>query len=100
MQITLANESKCEEFKALYQKFEHLWKQDLNTSLKEFLEAEATTLSDGTKDDPVLAKFEEQITRYKNVGTEINTLPATQTLGYIKVNAKPLRTALSTWASK
>jgi dynein heavy chain len=61
---------------------------------------QGTTLTDGTKDDPVLAKFEEQITRFKAVSNEIGSLPSTQTVGWVKINAKPLRTALSTWASK
>lgn len=69
-------------------------------TLKEFLDAEGSTLPDGTKDDPVLSKFEEQITKYKGVAAEINQLPQMQTVGWVKINAKPLRTALSTWASK
>lgn len=31
---------------------------------------------------------------------EIQNLPAMQTVGWVKINAKPLRTALATWASK
>lgn len=29
MLITLANESKCEDFKGHFQKFDYLWKKDL-----------------------------------------------------------------------
>ncbi|MEW5311809.1 MAG: hypothetical protein WDW38_003494 [Sanguina aurantia] len=100
MAITLANEGQCEDFKAQYVKFDYLWKKDLNQALQEFLAAEGRRLSDGTQDDPELAKFEGQIIKYKGVATEINSLPGTMTLGWIKINAKPLRQALSTWASK
>lgn len=100
MAITLANEQRCEEFKGNYQKYDYLWKLDLQTSLKEFIEAEGSTLPDGTKDDPALARFESQITKYKNIQTEIGGLKDTMTIGYVKVNAKPLRQALGTWASK
>jgi dynein heavy chain len=41
-----------------------------------------------------------QIVKYKNVASEIASFKDTITIGFIKVNAKPLRQALSTWASK
>ncbi len=100
MIVSLANESKCEEFKAQFSKFDYLWKKDLHTALNEFLTEQGTTLADGTRDDPPLASFEEQITKYKSVASEVSNLPATMTIGWVKINAKPLRTALSTWASK
>ncbi len=100
MVVSLANEARCEDFKAQFSKFDYLWKKDLNTALHEFLNEQGSTLSDGSKDDPALAKFEEQITKYKAVASEIANLPATQTIVWVKINAKPLRTALSTWASK
>lgn len=65
MNITLGNEVRCEEFKQQYGKFEYLWKQDLHKALQDFLAADGVALPDGTKDDPPLAKFEEQIQKYK-----------------------------------
>ena len=59
-----------------------------------------THYADGTKEDPVLAKFEDQISVYKGVSAEVAALPSTMTINYVKINAKPLRTALTTWASK
>jgi dynein heavy chain len=38
MTITLLNESRCEEFKTQYAKYDYLWRKDLNTALKEFLD--------------------------------------------------------------
>ena len=52
------------------------------------------------QDDPELAKFEAQIAQYKALSSEIQALPSLQTMGWVKINAKPLRTALSTWVSK
>ena len=100
MTITLANEARCEEFKSNFTKFDYLWRKDLKVQLKEFLDAEGKTLSDGTLDDPPLAKFEEQIGKFKAVATEIGLLPSTMTIGWCKINAKPLRTTLSTWSGK
>ena len=65
MGITLANEAKCDEFRQQYVCFDYLWKKDLNGALQEFLEAEGVKLPDGSRDDPPLAKFEEQIQKYK-----------------------------------
>ncbi|PNW78281.1 hypothetical protein CHLRE_09g403800v5 [Chlamydomonas reinhardtii] len=100
MMVTLANESRCEDFKNQFAKFDYLWKQDLQATLQQFITDNGVTLPDGTRDDPPLAKFEEQIVKYKNVASEIASFKDTMTMGYVKVNAKPLRQALSTWASK
>ncbi len=61
MVVTLANESRCEEFKAQFAKFDYLWKNDLQATLKQFIADNGATLPDGTKDDPPLARFEEQV---------------------------------------
>lgn len=100
MAVTLANEQRCETFKGQFARFDYLWTKDLQATLKEFLEAEGKILEDKTRDDPPLAKFEEQIQKYKAMATEIQNLPSICTVGWVKVNAKPLRTALTTWASK
>eukprot|EP00201_Polytomella_parva_P017476 CAMPEP_0175071536 /NCGR_PEP_ID=MMETSP0052_2-20121109/19298_1 /TAXON_ID=51329 ORGANISM="Polytomella parva, Strain SAG 63-3" /NCGR_SAMPLE_ID=MMETSP0052_2 /ASSEMBLY_ACC=CAM_ASM_000194 /LENGTH=4543 /DNA_ID=CAMNT_0016338719 /DNA_START=12 /DNA_END=13643 /DNA_ORIENTATION=- len=100
MTITLHNESKCEEFKANFEKYDYLWKKDLQISLKEFLDTHGEVLADGTKDDPSLTKFEEQISKFKTIQQEIGSLRDTIVIGYVKISAKPLRQALSTWASK
>lgn len=47
MEVTLANELKCEEFKGQFAKFDYLWKKDLQTSLREFCEENGTTLPGG-----------------------------------------------------
>ncbi|CAD7696266.1 unnamed protein product [Ostreobium quekettii] len=99
-EIVLANEAKCNDFKEHYVKYSYLWTKDLPTALKEFVEEEGEQLEDGTKDDPPLAKFEEQIAKYKGIEKEIQALPTNSNLGWIKVDAKPLKQALSTWASK
>ncbi|KAF5834390.1 hypothetical protein DUNSADRAFT_8976 [Dunaliella salina] len=100
MEVTLMNERQCEQFKEQFSKFDYLWKKDLNTALQEFCDANGTTLPDGTKEDPVLSKFEEEISVYKSVSAEVSALPSSITINFVKINAKPLRTALTTWASK
>ncbi len=65
MAVTLANEARCEEFRAQYLRFAYLWTTDLSASLASFLQDEGAVLPGGGKDDPPLAKFEERIAKYK-----------------------------------
>eukprot|EP00879_Flechtneria_rotunda_P005416 GHRR01005708.1.p1 GENE.GHRR01005708.1~~GHRR01005708.1.p1 ORF type:complete len:1495 (+),score=578.36 GHRR01005708.1:300-4784(+) len=105
LSITLATIKNCEEFKGQFMKYDYLWKQDLNQTLqlrvfKDFLEAEGTKAADGSREDPPLAKFEQQIQKYKAVGQQVASLPGNAVVSFIKISAKPLRTGLTTWASK
>ncbi len=65
MQCTLDNEAKCEELKRQYLRFDYLWKNDLQKALHDFIAAEGVVGAGGAKDDPPLAKFEEQVNKYK-----------------------------------
>lgn len=37
---------------------------------------------------------------YRAISVEVAALPASCVIGWVKVNAKPLKQALATWASK
>ncbi|DBB00313.1 TPA: Dynein beta chain, flagellar outer arm [Trebouxia sp. C0004] len=95
-----ANEIKCNALKAQYSKYGYLWKRDLNETLKEFLVAEGKQLEDGTRDDPTLDRFEAEIAKYRAVQEEIQAVPTSATIGYIKIDAKPIKQALTTWVTK
>lgn len=62
--------------------------------------AEGKQLEDGTKDDPTLDRFEAEIAKYRAVQEEIQALPTSATIGYIKIDAKPIKQALTTWVTK
>ena len=98
--VILANEGKCNEFKDSYKKYEYLWMLDLQQTLKEFLEENAVVHEDGTKEDPALERFDEEIRRYKDVQEEIQGLTTSATIGWIKVDSKPIKQALSTCVTK
>lgn len=100
MGVIMANEGQCEEFKQQYMKYEYLWRTDLQASLAEFREREARTLSDGSKDDPELSKFQEQIAKYKAVIAEVEHLPSARNMGWLRISAKPLKSSLGNWAHK
>ena len=68
--------------------------------LQEFLAAEGKQLEDGSRDDPTLDRFEAEIGKYRAVQEEIQALPTSATIGYIKIDAKPIKQALTTWVTK
>lgn len=76
------------------------WLKQPHCALQEFLVAEGKQLEDGTRDDPTLDRFEAEIAKYRAVQEEIQALPTSATIGYIKIDAKPIKQALTTWVTK
>ena len=93
--VVLENEVRCLAFREGYMKYDFLWNRDLQTSLHEFIEEKG---QDG--DAPPLDVFDAEITKYKNLQDEISHLPTSHTEGWIRINAKPIKQALSTWVTK
>eukprot|EP00951_Prasinocladus_malaysianus_P003015 scaffold21499_cov40-Prasinocladus_malaysianus.AAC.1 len=98
--VVLANEATCEAFRNTYRQYDYLYKKDLQEALQEFLSTEGVALDDGSKDEPTLEAFEGQIQKYRGVQQEINALKTSATFGWVKVDAKPIKKALATWATK
>eukprot|EP00898_Chlorokybus_atmophyticus_P007698 jgi/Chlat1/792/Chrsp104S01257 len=94
--VVLDNEKRCAEFKDSYLAFEYLWKRDLQATLNEFL-ASSGDINGG---EPPLEAFDAQIAKFKAVQEEITALPASATIGWLRVDAKPIKQALSTWVTK
>jgi dynein heavy chain len=88
--------SSPQAFKESYLAFEYLWRTDLAASLADFLAAESGTGGAG----PSLERFDAAIARFKGVQEQVQALPAVNTVGWIRVDAKPIKQALSTWVTK
>ena len=93
--VILANEAECVAFKESYDKYQYLWRNDLNGTLAEFVEQNG---SDG--DDPELDVFDAEIAKYKAVQEEISHLTTSAVIGWIRIDAKPMKQALATWVTK
>lgn len=52
------------------------------------------------QEEPSLEVFDSEIARYKSVQAEIKELAASKTVGWLKIDAKPIKAALSTWVTK
>eukprot|EP00002_Diphylleia_rotans_P013390 TRINITY_DN2619_c0_g1_i7.p1 TRINITY_DN2619_c0_g1~~TRINITY_DN2619_c0_g1_i7.p1 ORF type:complete len:4501 (-),score=1146.89 TRINITY_DN2619_c0_g1_i7:169-13671(-) len=50
--------------------------------------------------EPPLAKFDEWIGKYKSIQDSISQLPNATSVGWLRIDARPLKQALSTWATK
>lgn len=91
----LANEAACASFREGYAGLEYLWRRDLNETLHAFLTTNSTPNS-----EPPLDKFDAEIARYKAAQNEVAALPTGQVIGWLRVDAKPMKQALSTWVTK
>ena len=94
--IVLENEEKCVEVKESFEKYSYLWTTDLPTALAEFIR-------DNTPEgahEPDLDVFDKEIARYKSMQEEIQGLPSSVTCGWLKIDGRPLKQALSTVVTK
>eukprot|EP00854_Cymbomonas_tetramitiformis_P010885 gene10885-12880_t len=98
--LVLENEAKCTKFKESYDAYSYLWKDDLNESLAKFLEDNGKDNGEGGKDEPDLKIFDDKIAQLKNVQTEVQALPSSMVIGWLKVDSKPVKQALGTWLTK
>ena len=54
----------------------------------------------GVHKDPPIAAFEAEIAKYLAIQTEITELPSSATIGYLRVDAQPMKQALSSTVTK
>jgi len=99
--IVLKNEEKCQQFRESYLKYNYLWTKDLKEYLHQFLDEKgAENPGGGPKDEPLLELFEQEVSQFKQVQQEISELPSMTVIGWLKIDAKPLKQALATWVTK
>lgn len=52
------------------------------------------------EEEPSLDRFKEEINKYKVIEKEIQALPTSAAIGWLRIDARPLKNSLATWASK
>lgn len=70
-----------------------MWTTDITSSFKDFLKSQGGQ-------EPQLAQFDENITKYRQILDEVSALPPSATISWIRVDAKPVKGALSGWTNK
>ena len=94
------SERKCEEFRQQFMAYSYLWIDDITQKFNEWKEANANQDPEAWDKDPPLSAFDAEIVKYKALEEEIRDLPTVKTIGWVKVDAKPIKSALSTWVTK
>ncbi|KAL4450636.1 hypothetical protein ABPG77_000992 [Micractinium sp. CCAP 211/92] len=121
----LDTKERCAAFHQQFLKYSHLWQVDMQQALRTFLRSTTTAASGSssahgvpptsTTGDagavvqqqqqqhamgPRLEDFAAEIGKYKSIQDEVQALPSSAALGWVKVDAKPLKQAVLTWTSK
>jgi dynein heavy chain len=119
-----ANEEECNLFREPFIAHRDLWTVDIAASLSKFLASgpdyhEAKALAAAGADqiepaaaaaadtararlrrEPPLHAFDEKIAYYKGLQDAVALMPVSATRGWLKVDARPAKQALSTWVTK
>jgi dynein heavy chain len=103
-----AMELSADAVRAPFDAYRRLWKDDLPASLALFLAGAKTSGprgEDGDENDtlpagPSLAMFERELSRYNKIASSLADLPTEASLGWIHVDAQPVRQALFTWVTR
>ena len=93
------NQGGCKEYRGQFLEYKHLWNRDIGKTLEEFLETALTKTEEGA-DVPDLKMFDERIAHYKETVETIKALPDQSFQGWLKVDSRPIKSALGTWAGK
>lgn len=89
------NEARLAAFQQQFARFSCLWQTDMQAALADFLAAAGSG-----QQAPPLDAFAAEMAKYKAMQEEVQALPASAAIGWIKVDAKPLKQALLTRTSK
>jgi len=93
------NAQACKAMLKTYSVHRPLWTKDINLSLEAYL-AEAMKASEEGALRPDLAMFDAKIAHYKSLEEEIKALPPQYLQGWLKIDARPIKSKLQTWVSK
>ncbi len=69
----------------------------MQNTFKEFLKSQGPAQAN---QEPSLAQFDENITKYRQVLDEIQALPPSATVLWVRIDAKPVKGALTGWTNK
>ena len=89
------SQQECIAFMDTYRTFEYLWVNDIRESFDQFL-----LLAEEEGQEPTLEQFDAEITKYKALQEEVSNLPNAKTVGWLRVDAKPIKQALGSWVSQ
>ena len=92
------NFRRCLEFRGIFLEMSFLWKEDDHESFEQFLLEAPKENADS--DEPSLAAFEERIAYFEGIQKRIGNLKKVEDIGWLQVDASPLKNALSSLSGK
>ena len=102
-----SNQNACKEYKQPFLKHRNLWAKDAETSLQKFTEEEGGMETAGggeegaaTFQQPSLETFRTRINELRDEEEEIKQIDSNITEGWLKIDAKPIKSALGTTSAK
>jgi dynein heavy chain len=93
-------EARCEAFRQCFVEYSYLWTTSINDAFEEFMQNNKNLDSNTNDPDPPLSAFDAEIAKYKQLHDEIHELPSSKTIAFLKIDAKPVKHALTTCLSK
>jgi dynein heavy chain len=93
-------QEKCKAFQDKFMSYSYLWTDDIDKSFKAWREENRQVGEDVLDSDPPLTLFDAQIIKFKSLEAEIRDLPGTKVFGPFKIDARPIKSALTSWVSK
>jgi len=88
--------SECAKFAELFQKFSFLWTESISASFAAFMQEQTPE----GKSHPPLSAFEKELQKYSALDHEAKELPVSKTIGWLKIDARPIKQSVCTWVSK
>jgi dynein heavy chain len=97
------NTEHCQAYMASFAEFRHLYESDMRTEFNKFVEhsEESSAPSEDQKTEPQeyfgvsLNEYDKAITEYEKIAERITTIEERRPIGFVRIDVKPIRSALS-----
>jgi dynein heavy chain len=90
--LMVSGSDVCVQYRNQFVSFAYLWDKDRQKTFEEFLGG--STSNPSVIIATPLSAFDEQIEYYKKVAVQINELPNSETVGWLKVDSRPIKNEL------
>jgi len=88
------NSDVCIQYRNQFVAFSYLWEKDRIKTFEEFLGGTAAHNNPSVIINTPMQSFDEQIEYYKKVAVQINELPNSDNVGWLKVDSRPIKNEL------
>ena len=92
----LDTEERCAAFRQQFAQYSHLWERDMQQALRSFLASGTASCgragsAGGGEQGPALEAFASELARFRVFQEEVQSLPASVAMGWVRVDARPIK---------